>query len=152
MDVDGTLTDGKVYIGLHGEVFKAFNIKDGLGIKLLIEKGIIPVIITGRNSEMVNIRAKELGIEEVYQGVNDKLEVYKLLKEKYKLFDEEIAYIGDDINDLPLMKKVGFSFCVADAVDTVCREVNYITQLNGGEGAVREAIEVILRGRGNYPN
>ena len=144
MDVDGTLTDGKVYIGSHGEEFKAFNIKDGLGIKLLMDKGIIPVIITGRNSEIVNIRAKELGIEEVYQGIKDKLEVYKLIKEKYKLFDEEVAYIGDDLNDLPLMKKVGFSFCVADAVDAVSREVNYITKLNGGEGAVREAIEMIL--------
>ena len=144
MDVDGTLTDGKIYMGPHGEKFKAFNTKDGLGIKLLIKQGILPVIITGRNSEIVNTRAKELGIEEVYQGVDDKLEVYQLLKEKYNISDEEIAFIGDDVNDLPLINKVGLSFCVADAVG-VSEEVNYITKLNGGEGAVREAIEMILQ-------
>ncbi len=144
MDVDGTLTDGKIYMGPHGEKFKAFNTKDGLGIKLLIKQGILPVIITGRNSEIVNTRAKELGIEEVYQGVDDKLEVYQLLKGKYNISDEEIAFIGDDVNDLPLINKVGLSFCVADAVG-VDEEVDYITKLNGGEGAVREAIEMILQ-------
>ena len=144
MDVDGTLTDGKIYIGPHGEEFKAFNTKDGLGIVLLNKQGIIPVIITGRNSEIVKTRAKELGIEEVYQGVDDKLEIYQLLKRKYNFTDAEIAFIGDDVNDLPLINQVGLSFCVADAVG-IDKEVDYITKLNGGEGAVREAIEMILQ-------
>ena len=144
MDVDGTLTNGKIYIGPQGEVFKAFNTKDGLGIKYLKDKGIIPVIITGRNSEIVVTRAKELGIDEIYQGIEDKLDVYRHLVEKYKLDDEEVAFIGDDLNDLPLLNKVGLSFCVADAVEAVREKVDYVTTLKGGEGAVREAIDVIL--------
>ena len=145
MDVDGTLTDGKIYIGSHGEVFKAFNTKDGLGIKLLSGKGIIPVIITGRHSEIVMARARELGIEEVYQGVEDKLTAYRELTDKYKIIDEEVAFIGDDLNDLPLINMVGLSFAVADAVRAVREKVDYVTEERGGEGAVREAIEVILQ-------
>lgn len=144
MDVDGTLTDGKIYIGPQGEVFKAFNTKDGLGIKRLREKGIIPVIITGRNSEIVVARAKELGIDEIYQGIKDKLEVYRHLVDKYKVNDEEVAFIGDDLNDLPLLNKVGLSFGVADAVEAVRAAVDYVTKQKGGEGAVREAIDLIL--------
>lgn len=144
MDVDGTLTDGKVYIGPHGEEFKAFNIQDGLGIKMLRGKGIIPAIITGRNSEIVDTRAKELGIDEVYQGIENKLEIYNLLKGKYDIFDEEVAYIGDDLNDLPIMNQVGLSCCVANAVDAVKDQVDYVAKRNGGEGAVREVIEMIL--------
>lgn len=145
MDVDGTLTDGKVYIGPRGEEFKAFNIKDGLGIKLLKEKGVIPVIITGRNSKIVSVRANELGIEEVWQGVEDKLNTYHNLTEKYKINDQEVAFIGDDLNDLPLINKVGLSFSVADAVKAVREKADYVTKKNGGEGAVREAIEIILQ-------
>lgn len=144
MDVDGTLTDGKVYIGPGGEEFKAFNIKDGLGIKYLIKRGIVPAIITGRKSEIVLTRAKELGIEEVYQGIEDKLSVYHQLVEKYKLNAEEVAFIGDDLNDLSLLDQVGLSFCVADAVETVREKVDYVTKQKGGEGAVREAIDLIL--------
>lgn len=144
MDVDGTLTDGKIYIGPQGEVFKAFNTKDGLGIKRLREKGIIPVIITGRSSEIVVARAKELGIDEIYQGIKDKLAVYRHLVDKYKVNDEEVAFIGDDLNDLPLLNKVGLSFGVADAVETVRAAVDYVTKQKGGEGAVREAIDLIL--------
>jgi len=144
MDVDGTLTDGKIYIGPRGEEFKAFNTKDGLGIKYLIEKGIVPVIITGRHSEIVLTRAKELGIEEVYQGIEDKLATYHQLVEKYKLDAEEVAFIGDDLNDLSLLDQVGLSFCVADAVETVREKVDYVTKQKGGEGAVREAIDLIL--------
>ena len=145
MDVDGTLTDGKIYIGPHGEVFKAFNTRDGLGIKLLSGKGVIPVVITGRHSEIVMARARELGIEEVYQGVEDKLTIYQKLVDKYKVSDEEVAFIGDDLNDLPLLNKVGLSFAVADAVWPVREKVDYVTKQRGGEGAVREAIEVILQ-------
>lgn len=145
MDVDGTLTDGKIYIGPQGEIFKAFNVKDGLGIKLLIEKGIIPVIITCRNSEIVTRRARELGIEEVHQGVEDKLETYRKLTQKYGINNQEVAFIGDDLNDLPLMNVAGLSFAVADAVRAVREKADYVTGHKGGDGAVREAIDVILR-------
>jgi 3-deoxy-D-manno-octulosonate 8-phosphate phosphatase (KDO 8-P phosphatase) len=145
MDVDGTLTDGKVYIGPSGEEFKAFNIQDGLGIKMLKKRGIIPALITGRNSKIVDTRAKELGIDEVYQGIEDKLEIYNLLKGKYGISDEEVAYVGDDLNDLPIMNRVGLSCCVANAVDTVKSQVDLVTKRSGGEGAVREVIEMILR-------
>lgn len=149
MDVDGTLTDGKIYLGNDGEELKAFNVKDGLGINLLHREGIIPAIITGRKSEIVNIRARELRIEEVYQGVKDKLAVYKHLKEKYGLQDEEIAYVGDDLNDLPIMEEVGISFTVRDGARTLQERCDYCASKNGGEGAVREIIDLILFSMGS---
>ncbi|WP_035291738.1 HAD-IIIA family hydrolase [Clostridium sp. KNHs214] len=144
MDVDGTLTDGKIYIGASGEEFKAFNVKDGYGIKLLKLNGIIPAIITGRNSEFVLRRAEELGIEEVFQGIENKLQKYEELKMKYDLIDDEIAYIGDDINDYEILKKVGAKFAVANCVRNLKTIVDYVSVLNGGDGAVREIIDLIL--------
>jgi|UPI0003103AA3 3-deoxy-D-manno-octulosonate 8-phosphate phosphatase (KDO 8-P phosphatase) len=144
MDVDGTLTDGKIYIGEHGELFKTFNVKDGYGIDLLKKHGIIPVIITGRKSNIVLQRAKELGIQEVYQGINNKIEVYEELKEKYRLLDNEIAYIGDDLNDLALMRKVGIKFTVANCANELSEIADFKSHLNGGEGAVRDAINHLL--------
>lgn len=145
MDVDGTLTDGKIYLTSDGEEIKAFNVKDGIGIKLLQRYGIIPVIITGRISKIVNIRAKELDICEIYQGVEYKLEVYKKLKTKYNIKDENIVYIGDDINDLEIFKIVGLKFAVNDAVEEIRKIADYVTCAKGGEGAVREAIECIIK-------
>lgn len=144
MDVDGTLTDGKIYIGASGEEFKAFNVKDGYGIKLLKENGITPAIITGRNSEIVLRRAEELGIEEVFQGIENKLEKYEELKMKYNLIDDEIAYIGDDINDYKILKKVGVKFAVSNCVKSLKTIVDYVSVFNGGDGAVREIIDLIL--------
>lgn len=144
MDVDGTLTDGKIYLGNDGEELKAFNVKDGLGINLLHQAGIITAIITGRRSEIVSIRARELGIGEVYQGVEDKLATYAQLKEQYGLEDEEIAYIGDDLNDLPIMEKAGLSFTVRDGARILQERCDYTASKNGGEGAVREIIDMIL--------
>ena len=144
MDVDGTLTDGKIYLGNDGEEFKAFNVKDGLGINLLRKNGIIPVLITGRKSEIVRIRAGELGIKEVYQGIKDKFEVYNKLKEKYDLKDEEVSYIGDDLNDLNIMKEVGVSFTVNDGADILKKNCDYCSSKDGGNGAVREIIDLIL--------
>lgn len=143
MDVDGTLTDGKIYIGADGEVMKAFNVKDGYAISHLKEYGIIPVIITGRESEIVKYRAKELGVSELYQGVNDKLSVLKEIAEKYAISSEEIAYIGDDINDLECMKYCGYSGCPYDSVLEVCKIVSYKCNSKGGDGAVREFVETI---------
>lgn len=145
LDVDGTLTDGKIYMGQNGEVMKAFNIKDGIGIHdLLIPAGIIPVIITGRSSDIVLNRCKELGITEVYQGVKNKIEKLTEITKDLK----SVAYIGDDINDLPCMKSVkeagGIIGCPADAVQKVKEISDYTCKTKGGDGAVREFIEWII--------
>ena len=143
MYVDGTLTDGKIYIGADGEVMKAFNVKDGYAISHLKEYGIIPVIITGRESEIVKYRAKELGVTELYQGVKEKLSVLKEIAEKYGISSEEIAYIGDDLNDLECMKYCGYSGCPYDAVSEVKDAVKYFCRNSGGEGALREYIDFL---------
>lgn len=141
MDVDGTLTDGKIYMGENGEVMKAFNVKDGYAIAhMLPEMEIIPVIITGRKSKIVENRAKELGITELYQGVGDKLTQLKMVAEKYNAAPEQIAYIGDDLNDLACIEYCGLTACPADAVEEVKQKVTYVCNKNGGEGAVREFI------------
>lgn len=150
MDVDGTLTDGKIYMGNEGEMFKAFNIKDGCGIHdLLIPSGIIPIIITGRSSTIVEKRCKELGIKELYQGISNKKNKLDDILNNTKLAYENIAYIGDDINDLSCMKVIkeagGIIGCPADAVKEVINISDFISSKNGGEGAVREFIEWILK-------
>lgn len=147
MDVDGTLTDGKIYIGNNGEIFKAFNVKDGLGINLLEKNDIIPVIITGRTSDIVLARATELGIQEVHQGVEDKVKVFNKLKKKYNLTTDQIAFVGDDLNDIELMKLVGLKLTVANATDELFDLVDYKSPLNGGEGAVRDIIDKLLTGK-----
>ena len=144
MDVDGTLTDGKIYMGENGEVMKAFNVKDGYAIAhMLPEMGIIPVIITGRKSKIVENRAKELGITELYQGVRDKLAQLKIVAEKYNATPEEIAYIGDDLNDLECIEFCGVTACPVDAVEKVKKTVNLVCNKKAGEGAVRDFIENI---------
>ena len=146
MDVDGTLTDGKIYMGENGEVMKAFNVKDGYAIAhMLPEMGIIPVIITGRKSKIVENRAKELGITELFQGVGDKLVQLKIVAEKYNAAPEEIAYIGDDLNDLECIEYCGVTACPADAVEEVMRRVTYVCKVNGGEGTVREFCDSFYR-------
>lgn len=145
MDVDGTLTDGKIYMSPSGEAMKAFNIKDGYGIHdILIPAGIIPVIITGRTSDIVVNRCRELGIEQVYQGVQDKVEKLKELTPDLS----SIAYIGDDINDLPCMNLLndngGRSGCPADAVPEARMICGFVSEKNGGDGAVREFIEWVI--------
>ena len=145
MDVDGTLTDGKIYMGQNGEVMKAFSIKDGYGIHdILIPAGIIPVIITGRKSEIVANRCKELGITEVYQGISYKLSKLQEITESLN----DVAYIGDDINDIPCMNAVkeagGIVGCPADAVHDVKMLVDFISPHNGGDGAVRDFLEWIV--------
>lgn len=143
MDVDGVLTDGGMFYSEAGEVLKKFNTRDGMGIELLRKKGIIPAIITKEKSEIVLKRAEKLKVEEVYIGVEDKLEVVKRLIKKYNLSFELVAYIGDDINDIPLLKKVGLSCCPFDAVDEVKKIANYVCKTKGGEGAVREVVDII---------
>jgi 2-dehydro-3-deoxyphosphooctonate aldolase (KDO 8-P synthase) len=150
MDVDGVLTDGKILIGSGGFEAKFFDSKDGLGIKIALNAGLKVAMITGRESEAVSRRAEELGIEEVYQGVLDKLEIYHQILLKHSIKDENVAYIGDDLVDLPILRKVGFSVAVGDASDELKRNVNYVTEHYGGRGAVRETIELLLRTQGKW--
>lgn len=145
MDVDGTLTDGKIYMGNNGEICKAFNIKDGCGIHdIAIPTGIIPVIITGRRSEIVMNRCREIGIERVYQGVNNKIETLLSITSNLA----EVAFIGDDINDLSCMKPIkeagGVVGCPRDAVKKVIEIADYVANHDGGDGAVRDFIEWLV--------
>ena len=144
MDVDGTLTDGKINISETGEIFKSFNVKDGLGIKLLIENNILPVIITGRESKIVLNRAKELKITHVYQNIQDKKNFLINLCKKLDISLDEVGYIGDDLNDLDVLKCVKNSYAPHDSMGKVLSEVKYVCSHNGGEGAVREAIDDVF--------
>ncbi len=146
LDVDGTLTDGKVYIGPGGEMLKAFNIKDGYGLRHLLPKaGISVAIITGRESEMVKIRARELGINIILQNATDKASSLKRLLKRFSLSCEEVAYMGDDLNDLKAMQLCGIKACPADAVREVLAIVDFVSTRSGGDGAVREFIDFLLK-------
>lgn len=147
MDVDGTMTDGKIYVGQQGEVMKVFCVKDGYGIRILREMGIIPAIVTARSSEIVENRAKELSITEVYQGVEDKVEVLKGLGRKYGIGPESMAYVGDDLPDLPAIRYVGHSFCPSDSVAEVRSAATHVLHARGGDGAIREIAEHIKANR-----
>lgn len=145
MDVDGTLTDGKIYMGINGEAMKVFDVKDGYAIVNMLPKhGITPVIITGRRSGIVENRASELRIKELHQGIQDKLPKLIEIAAKYGATQSEIAYIGDDLLDLPCIEYCGTTGCPRDAVDEVKQRVNYVCEHDGGEGAVREFVEYIL--------
>ena len=145
MDVDGTLTDGRIYIGAQGEVMKAFDVRDGYAIAhILPQLGITPVIITGRSSAIVEQRAKELKITELYQGVADKLTKLNEVAEKFGVSADAVAYIGDDLNDLDCIRYCGITACPADAVPEVQNAVDYICNHDGGRGAVREFISFLM--------
>lgn len=147
-DCDGVLTDAGMYYTDTGDAMKKFNTKDGLGLALLRQQGIKTAILTGENSQIVARRAEKLAIDDVYLGCSDKVEAMLQLLKKYNLSFEEIAFIGDDLNDLQLLQRVGVSFSVADAMEAVKNQVDYVTQRGGGQGAVREAIEYILAAKG----
>ena len=141
MDVDGTLTDGGVYISHEGEFEKRFDIKDGYGLVALGKSGIQPILITGRTSEITKRRAEELGIHEVYQNVHDKAALIETILDRKQLSWNNIAYIGDDVNDLECIEKAGFSACPSDAVEAVKQRAKYVCRRAGGFGAVRELCE-----------
>ena len=147
-DVDGVLTDGGLYYSDSGEQVKKFNVWDGLGLVLLKRAGLVTAIITMDQTSLVNIRAAKLGISEIHQGVRDKLAVLKELASKYGIEFEEIAYVGDDVPDLPALRAVGFSAAPANARDPVRKTVRYVCKARGGEGAVREVADLILAAQG----
>jgi 3-deoxy-D-manno-octulosonate 8-phosphate phosphatase (KDO 8-P phosphatase) len=148
-DVDGVLTDGSLYIGDDGQEYKAFNSRDGHGMTMIQQTGVRLAIITGRSSEVVRIRMESLGIEHVFQGKRDKLPAYAELKDALGIPDEHIAYVGDDVVDLPIMRRVGLSIAVADAHPLVQRHAHWQTRSPGGRGAGRDVCELIMEAQGN---
>ncbi|QFU74953.1 HAD-IIIA family hydrolase [Halioglobus maricola] len=148
LDVDGILTDGRIYYGNNGEELKSFNIKDGLGIKLLQQGGVDIALITGRSSDIVARRARELGINDVIQGREDKLTALKSLCQDKGITLAECAYMGDDLPDLAAVRAAGLGLTVSDAALPVRNAADWISELAGGQGAVRQACEMILTLRG----
>jgi 3-deoxy-D-manno-octulosonate 8-phosphate phosphatase (KDO 8-P phosphatase) len=151
MDVDGVMTDGRIIMDDEGREIKNFNVRDGHGIKLLQRYGIKVALLTGRQSNVVKHRAKDLEIKDVYQKVYNKKEVFDKILKKHKISADEAAFIGDDIIDIPVLKRVGFSVAVADAMEIVKKSVHYVSQNKGGNGAVREVCEMILHAQGKWP-
>jgi len=147
-DVDGVLTDGSLYIGDDGQEYKAFHSKDGHGMVMLQQSGVEIAIITGRSSEVVRIRMASLGIQRVYQGKREKLPAYEELKQITGFDDEQIAYVGDDVVDLPVMTRGGLAVAVQDAHALTKQHAHWVTPGNGGRGAAREVCELIMDAQG----
>ena len=148
LDVDGVLTDGRIIWTSSAEEMKFFNVQDGVGIILAHRAGLKVAIISARKSKVTEIRAKELKITDCYQVVENKLIIYKEMIDKYKLADEQVSYIGDDLHDIPVLRRVGFAVATANAQEEVKQVSHYVTEKNGGEGAVREVINMILKAKG----
>ena len=148
-DVDGVMTDGTVYFGAQGEAFKAFNILDGHGVKLLQKAGLATAILSGRQSEAVARRGAELAIAHVIQGAgDDKVPAFERLLAKLCLGAEACSFMGDDVQDLPVMRRCGFAVAVANAVEEVKAAAHYVTRASGGKGAVREFCDLVLHAQG----
>lgn len=148
LDVDGTMTDGSINIDNNGVEHKSFNVKDGFAIAKAIKYGVNVAIITGRSSKVVEVRAKELGIVDLHQGVKNKLVVLDQLLQKYSLTYDRIAFMGDDINDIPVAEKVAVFAAPSDAADEVFKLADFNSKYDGGKGAVREFVSEVLKARG----
>ncbi|WP_075182977.1 3-deoxy-manno-octulosonate-8-phosphatase KdsC [Pantoea sp. 1.19] len=143
-DVDGVMSDGLIYMGNSGEELKAFNVRDGYGIRCLLTSGTDVAIITGRQAKLLEDRCHTLGITHLYQGQSDKVLAFRELLDKLSLSPEQVAYIGDDLIDWPVMAQIGLSVAVADAHPLLLQRADYVTRLAGGRGAVREICDLIL--------
>jgi 3-deoxy-D-manno-octulosonate 8-phosphate phosphatase (KDO 8-P phosphatase) len=150
MDVDGVLTDGVIHLDSRGEELKAFNTLDGLGIVLAKRSGLTIVFISARSSKALTLRVKELGIDALYQNRVEKLQAFNSFLKQFRLTPHEVCYIGDDLVDIPILKRVGFPVAVLNAVSEVKQCVKYVTKLQGGRGAVREVIEKIMKAQGAW--
>jgi len=148
MDVDGVLTDGKLHFTSDGQEFKSFDVQDGHGIAMANRAGLLLGFVSGRPSKATEQRAADLGLKIVKQGPVNKMDMVEEIKREHKLRDEEIAFIGDDLVDLPVLRRVGLGVAVPNAVAEVKAVAHYITKRRGGDGAVREVIEMILKARG----
>jgi len=151
LDVDGVMTDGGIIMDGGGGESKVFNVRDGHGLVLLQRHGISVAILTGRTSTVVEHRARDLKIKEVYQGALNKKEVFVGLLQKNNLLADDVAYMGDDIVDIPVLKMAGFSAAVSDADETVKKIVDHVTASRGGRGAVREICEMLLKAQDFWP-
>lgn len=151
LDVDGVLTDGRLYIGPHGEVHKVFHVRDGAGLKQLAAAGVAVAVISGRRSPMTRTRCRELGIRHVLQGVTDKLAAFRRLCAQLQVAPESCACVGDDSPDVPLMRAAGLAFAVQDAHPDARRAAHIVTALPGGQGAVREVCDYLLAARRRDP-
>jgi 3-deoxy-D-manno-octulosonate 8-phosphate phosphatase (KDO 8-P phosphatase) len=147
-DVDGVLTDGSLFVGDDGQEYKAFNSRDGHGIKMLLKYGVEVAIITGRTSKVVEHRMANLGINHIYQGKLHKLPAYEELRAKLDISPEETAYVGDDVVDLPVMRRVGLAIAVQDAHPLVLRHSHWQTPSAGGRGAARDVCEMLMEAKG----
>jgi len=143
-DVDGVLTDGGMYYSKDGEIMKKFNAKDGMGVELLLKKNIKTILITKEKSNIVKLRGKKINASETIIGVRKKEDRLNEICKKYKIKNQNIAYIGDDMNDLEIMKRVGFSACPKNAVKEIIKISNFVCKKNGGDGAFREFVDHIL--------
>ena len=145
MDVDGVLTDGRLYYTDSGEAVKVFDVRDGLGIKMAQSIGVKTGVISGRDSEALKRRLEELGIDEIHMGRYKKEEVLEEILRRHRLSEEEVLFIGDDLVDVPVLKRVGFPVAVRNAPEEVKRHAVYITRSEGGRGAVREVVDLLLK-------
>src|SRR4030042_3044348 len=151
LDVDGVMTDGRIMLNDCGEEIKSFNVKDGQGLQILMRSGVDVVLITGRISKAVEYRARDLGIRDLYQGIDDKESLCIELLEAGRLSRKQVCCIGDDIPDIPMFKHAGLSIAVADAAVEVRDAACHVTKKGGGKGAVREGCELILKAQGSWP-
>lgn len=149
-DVDGVFSDGRIYLSNSGEELKAFHTRDGYGVRSLLTSGVNLAVITGRQSKIVENRMTALGVTHIYQGIDNKFEPYQALLALYNVTPEEVAYIGDDIVDLPVMNAVGLSVCVADGHPYVRQHADFVTHLNGGHGALRELADLLLLSQNKF--
>jgi 3-deoxy-D-manno-octulosonate 8-phosphate phosphatase (KDO 8-P phosphatase) len=150
MDCDGVLTDGRLWLLEDGDEYKSFNTHDGLGLSLLHRAGLKSGIISGRSSQAVTRRAEELGIEFVRQGDPEKMEAFEQVLRQAGVDEDEVAFVGDDLTDIPLMRRAELAVAVADAVEETRSAAHYVTRAKGGHGAVREVVEIILKSQGRW--
>ncbi len=150
IDNDAVLTDGRIVYGDYGDELKFFDVQDGFGMTLLKRAGFPMVIVSGKKSRINNRRAKELQVSDLFQKATDKLKIFEKIVKKYKVAPEEILYIGDDLIDLPILRRVGFAAAVANAVPDVKEAAHYVTERAGGRGAVREVIDLLLKTQGKW--
>jgi len=151
LDVDGVMTDGLILLNDRGEEIKCFNVKDGQGLRLIMKAGVDVVLVTGRTSKAIEYRAKDLGIREIYQGIDDKESLCIELINSKRLNNEQVCCIGDDLPDIPMFNHVGLPIAVADAAVDVRNAACHVTKKGGGKGAVREVCELILKAQGSWP-
>lgn len=150
LDIDGVMTDGRIIYSIYGEELKFFDVTDGFGISLLRRGGIKSFIITAKKSKIVKHRARDMKVAKAYQGFIDKLIPYEHLLRTFKVTPEEVCFVGDDLIDLPVLKRVGLAVAVPNAAEEVKREAHYITESRGGRGAVREICDLILKSQGKW--